>query len=253
MINRRYLLAVTIPLHIFTLIGVWVLPFELIDICLLFIGYVLIGGLGVNVGLHRWASHRSVQITSTAKKTILLFSTLACQGHPLWWAAVHRNHHRYSDTKKDYHSPVNTSNWHAFFGWIIQHDPTNVNLKRCPDLLKDKTVLKFHRMYYIIVWCTWITFALIAPHILVWMLLVPAVIALHSEGLVNAFCHGKQNRNFNTNDSSNNNIFLGWLDWGNGWHNNHHYRPGSYNFGYGVSGKKTEFDPCVIFLPFIAK
>jgi stearoyl-CoA desaturase (delta-9 desaturase) len=50
---------------------------------------------------------------------------------------------------------------------------------------------------------------------------------------------------------SQNNFVLGYLGWGQGWHNNHHHDPKSYDFGTNISGKWWEFDPCRIFLPFL--
>jgi fatty-acid desaturase len=44
---------------------------------------------------------------------------------------------------------------------------------------------------------------------------------------------------------------MGLLTWGQGWHNNHHYAPGNYDFGSGTSGKWWEFDPCKLFLPLL--
>ena len=69
-------------------------------------GYVLISGLGNNVGLHRWAGHKSIVLGKYSKNVVLFFSLLACQGPPLWWAAVHRGlHHKHSDTELDPHNP----------------------------------------------------------------------------------------------------------------------------------------------------
>jgi fatty-acid desaturase len=39
---------------------------------------------------------------------------------------------------------------------------------------------------------------------------------------------------------------LGLMFWGNGWHNNHHQMPSSFDFGKSVSGKKWEFDACTL-------
>jgi fatty-acid desaturase len=60
-------------------------------------------------------------------------------------------------------------------------------------------------------------------------------------------------RNFDTDDNSQNNFILGYLGWGQGWHNNHHWSPASYDFGSGVSGKWWEWDPCKIFLPLLGE
>jgi stearoyl-CoA desaturase (delta-9 desaturase) len=74
------------------------------------------------------------------------------------------------------------------------------------------------------------------------------------DNLVNVYGHVAtclSYRNFDTADSSQNNYILGYLCWGQGWHNNHHYAPASYDFGRGVSGRWWEYDPCKIFLPLL--
>ena len=48
-----------------------------------------------------------------------------------------------------------------------------------------------------------------------------------------------------------NNLILGYTAWGQGWHNNHHYDPKSFDFGKVVSGKWWEWDPVRIFIPFL--
>jgi stearoyl-CoA desaturase (delta-9 desaturase) len=77
---------------------------------------------------------------------------------------------------------------------------------------------------------------------------------LLQDNLINILGHTKAligYRNFNTADHSFNNLIMGFLTWGQGWHNNHHHAPGSYDFGRGVSSKWWEIDPCLIFLPFV--
>jgi stearoyl-CoA desaturase (delta-9 desaturase) len=79
-------------------------------------------------------------------------------------------------------------------------------------------------------------------------------IGVTQDNLINVFGHTRGligYRNFDTKDNSHNNILLGYLGWGQGWHNNHHHDPKSYDFGSGVSGRWWEWDPARIFLPFL--
>jgi fatty-acid desaturase len=253
--NWRYLFSILLPLHLAIIILPFYTSWGIINIAYFLIGYVLIHGLGINVGLHRWASHRAVDLKESVKPFIVYLSILGCQGQPLWWAAVHRGyHHRKSDTIEDHHSPVHHGKWHAFIGWILEHDPSKVNFKYSADLAREKCIMQTHRYYEVIIWTTWILVGLISLNALLWLLIIPTFIALHSEGLVNAFCHGKSGyTNYVTKDQSRNVPLLGYFGWGNGWHNNHHYAASSYDFGKGVSSKWWEFDPCIIFLPFIKK
>jgi stearoyl-CoA desaturase (delta-9 desaturase) len=251
--NKRYVLWVLLPIHIGVLSMFWLTSFSLLNFLFLFLGWCLIGGLGVNVGLHRWASHKAIKLNKYAKPFVVYFSIMACQGHQVWWAAIHRgSHHKHTDTPNDYHSPLFKGRWHSFIGWILDHEPSKVNYRYSVDLLREPLIEKTYKHYETIIWASWIIAGLISVDLLLWMFILPAVIGLHSEGLVNSFCHSNHGyRNFDLPNQSANVPFLGYLAWGNGWHNNHHAQPSSYDFGKGVSGRLTEFDPCVIFLPLI--
>jgi fatty-acid desaturase len=250
--NFKFIFLVLLPLHLLFFILIPFLNFSLLDILFLVLGYMFIGGLGVEVGLHRWASHKSVELNSFAKPIIVLASVLSCQGHAIWWAAIHRgNHHRYSDTEKDFHSPIN-GKWNSFLGWILQHDIGDVNFKNSVDLSRDR-MLRFTADHYKkIIFSVWFICGLISINFLFWFLIIPTLVSFYSVNIINLLCHSEIGyKNFNTSDNSKNIPLLGYFCWGNGWHNNHHYQSSSYDFGKKVSGKWWEFDPCVIFLPFI--
>lgn len=253
--NLYYLLGIFLPLHFFAIGLLWHTDFHLINLVYFLIGYILIGGLGVEVGLHRWASHRSVALNQALKPLVIFLSFLGCQGHPIWWAAVHRNqHHRYADTEKDAHSPRHRGFWYSFLGWIIDHDPDKVNYRAVPDLLRDPWLTKTKRLYEVTILYIWGVTFVIDPNFLLWGLLIPTIVIFHGEGLINSLCHSEKGyRNYDTADQSKNISWLGYLMWGNGWHNNHHHKPASYDFGKSISGKKYEFDPCILFLPLIKK
>lgn len=253
--NKRYILSILLPLHLAILVLPFYTTFSSIDLVYFLIGYVFIHGLGINVGLHRWASHRAIELKEFAKPLVVYLSILGCQGQPMWWAAVHRGyHHRKSDTLEDHHSPVYLGKWHAFIGWILKHNPESINFKYSANLAREPWIAKTHKYYEVIIWATWIIAGIISMDVLLWMFIIPTVIGLHTEGLVNAFCHGKHGyTNYVTTDQSRNIPLLGYFGWGNGWHNNHHHNQSSFSFGSGVSKKWWEFDPCVIFLPFIKK
>lgn len=255
MINLRYVFTLLLPLHIAVIAMFWLTDFTLINLFYFFIGWTLIVGLGVNVGLHRWASHKSIDLNKFAKPLVVLTSILACQGHIIWWAAVHiGKHHRHTDTIQDEHSPAHYGRWHAFIGWYIKHDPLKVNYKYSKSLLREPLIEKTYTCYEIIIWTIWIIVGLINLDVLLWMFILPAVIGIHSEGLVNAFGHSDLGyKNFELSNNSTNLPALALLTWGNGWHNNHHANPSSYDFGKSVSGRLTEIDPCVIFKPLIEK
>ena len=252
--NYRYILFVMLPVHLGVLASPFLTDLSWLNFVYFLIGWVFIGGLGINVGLHRWASHKSIKLNFIATPVVTFCSIIAAQGQPIWWAALHRGiHHRHTDTEVDEHSPIH-GRVHSFIGWIFKHDPDKVNYKYSADLMRESWIVRTHKYYEIIIWTTWILAAFISVDLLIYMFMLPAVIGLHTEGFVNTVCHSTLGyRNFETKDFSRNVPLIGYLGWGNGWHNNHHAKPGNYDFGSGVSNKWWEVDPCKIFIPFIKR
>jgi stearoyl-CoA desaturase (delta-9 desaturase) len=242
----------TVVLYMAGIISPWYLV-------LTFIGWVLIAGLGVAVGYHRVFSHNAYPNLPLWKENILLvLGALSGQGSSLSWVAIHRGfHHRYSDTNKDLHSPVAHGLYAAFFGWTLQITKNNpvLNFKYAGNLLRKKNHLWVHAHNMHILWGVPITIGLIFGwKVTLALCCLPTCLSLLQDNLVNVVGHKKAligYRNFDTIDNSHNNILFGYLCWGQGWHNNHHHAPGSFDFGSGISGKWWEFDPCNIFKPFL--
>jgi fatty-acid desaturase len=205
-------------------------------------------------------SHKTHDLPVWKENVVLACAALAGQGSSLTWVALHRGyHHRFADTEKDLHSPVAYSKWHAFFGWTLSvtEESNKINLKYATDLLRKPNHLWFHKHQMKILWLVPLIMAVFfdCKASLAWFCL-PTGLCLLQDNLVNVFGHVKGiigYRNFETKDNSQNNVILGWLGWGQGWHNNHHYDPKPFSLGTGVSGKWWEADPCVIFLLFLGK
>lgn len=253
----------------FQALPAWVLGF--ITICLLIIGviepvyliltfimWVLACGLGIAVGYHRVFSHKTHKLPAWKENIIMFFAVFAGQGASIFWTALHRGyHHPYSDQPKDIHSPVIYGKWHAFAGWIltITESKNPVNIKYAVDLLRKPNHVWFHNHHLKILWGVPIIVGLIfgwkVALVAFWL---PACIGSCQDNLVNVYGHTKGlfgYRNYNLPDNSHNNLILGYLAWGQGWHNNHHYAPMSFDFGKAVSGKWWEIDMCNIFKPFL--
>jgi stearoyl-CoA desaturase (delta-9 desaturase) len=67
--------------------------------------------------------------------------------------------------------------------------------------------------------------------LLVWGVFVRTVVVWHVTWSVNSVTHLWGYRNFNTDDTSRNNLIVGFLANGEGWHNNHHADPRSARHG----------------------
>jgi len=222
------------------------------------VGWILICGLGIATGYHRIFCHKT-HILPTWKENIILFcAALGGQGSSITWTALHRTHHRYSDTASDLHSPVAHSPWHAFFGWTLEvtEQSNKVNFKLAVDLLRKPNHVWFHKHQLKIQWLVPIVVALIDWKLAFALLVLPTGISILQDNLVNVVAHRKcliGYRIFETNENSHNNIVLGLLGWGQGWHHGHHYKPQAWNPGSPISGNWWEFDMCTIFLPFLGK
>src|SRR5437868_5345739 len=81
----------------------------------------------VTAGYHRYFSHRSFRLNRVSQFVFAFGGATAAQKGPLWWAAHHRNHHKFSDTENDLHSP-RKGFWWSHVGWILSAMYTETNL-----------------------------------------------------------------------------------------------------------------------------
>ena len=109
------------------------------EFLVLFLGLYIWHAFGVTIGYHRLLSHRSFSCIKPLEYFFVLGGYLAFEGSPIWWASMHRAHHRYVDTALDPHSPRYGGIWNAYLGWTMhdtypEHIDPNTQGK---DLLKD--------------------------------------------------------------------------------------------------------------------
>lgn len=197
---------------------------------------------GVTVGLHRLLSHKAFRCNKLVEYFFVFGAYLAYQGSPVWWATIHRAHHRYVDTPLDPHSPKE-SIWHAYFFYRAFRYPEHINPAiLCPDLLRDPIYrylerggdwkLGYARCVTICILYRVLLFAAFGWEVTAASLL-GGFLAFNTPHMVNIVCHIPRlgYRNFAIADDSVNNWVLGFLALGDGWHNNHHAHPGSSQMG----------------------
>ncbi|MGI9515583.1 MAG: acyl-CoA desaturase [Pirellulaceae bacterium] len=215
------------------------------------IGGWLLTGLGITVGFHRMLTHRSFDTYDWVRLAWAGVGSLAIEGPPLAWCAVHRKHHQHSDQEGDPHSPhlhdgglLNTLKgfWHAHTGWLFNSnwDDATVN-KYVPDLINIRGMKSISRNY---LW--WILASLLIPAVLgglltlswngvllgfLWGGLARIFVTHHVTWSVNSICHIFGSRDYHSGDDSRNNVIFGILSHGEGWHNNHHAFPTSARHG----------------------
>lgn len=195
---------------------------------------------------HRYFAHKSFKTNRFWQFVFAVLGTTAVQRGPLWWAANHRHHHATSDQLTDHHSPVQHSFWWSHMGWFLSDQHLKLNTDRVRDLAYYPELVFIDRFDDLVV----IMFALgwffagaylevhypqlgtSAGQMLVWGFFIPTICALHATFLIGSLAHCQGKQHYPTKDQSRNSFWLALITFGEGWHNNHHYFPGSARHGF---------------------
>lgn len=166
--------------------------------------------ISVTVGYHRLASHRAFNCPPWLRNIFLFFGGISFYGPAIVWVANHREHHRFSDTEKDPHSPHFKGWFRSYFLQVL----APIHFKYVRDLLKQDAYRK-NTQYY---WHSIILYAailfLIDPFAVVYAYLAPAGFSK----LIGSFVFSYSHRNRQANDDA----WLGLLTFGEGFHKLHH-------------------------------
>ncbi|MBM3979797.1 MAG: acyl-CoA desaturase [Planctomycetes bacterium] len=210
-------------------------------------GCFLVIGLAATAGLHRYFSHRSYKTSRAFQLVLAALGCLALQKGPIWWAAKHRAHHRHSDEDRDPHSPVRRGFWYAHMGWLFGPDQLAVDTKLVKDLTRFPELVWLERLWLVpgVLLAAGCYLALGWGGVVVGYVLAVAVI-YQVTFLVNSVGHLFGPQRFQTGDASRNNLFVGYLAMGEGWHNNHHRVP--YSARHGFAWYEVDFCYGVIWL-----
>ncbi len=195
---------------------------------------------------HRYFSHKTFKTSRPFQFVLALLGNSAMQRGPLWWAANHRQHHVYSDSEKDIHSPVQHGFWWSHLGWITSPSNFGTDFKAVPDLAKYPE-LRFLDRFDVLV-PTLLGTALFflgiglnrvapelgtsGPQMLIWGFFISTVVLSHATFSINSLTHMFGNKRYQTGDESRNNFWLALVTLGEGWHNNHHHYPAATRQGF---------------------
>ncbi len=208
--------------------------------------FYLTRAFGLTAFYHRYFSHRAFKTSRWFQFVGALLGCAAMQKGPLWWAAHHRDHHRFADADGDVHSPhIHGFSW-AHMGWFLT--PSNNDLRsslvrdwlRFPELrLVDRyaaavALLVALGLYVLgeILHAALPGSRTDGPQLIVWCFFISTVFLYHVTYSVNSFAHLVGTRRFPTEDGSRNNLVVALLALGEGWHNNHHRYPTSARQGF---------------------
>ncbi|MCL4421632.1 MAG: acyl-CoA desaturase [Actinobacteria bacterium] len=195
-------------------------------------GLYLVRMMLITGGYHRYFSHRSYRLSRVPQFILAFAGTTAVQKGPLWWAAHHRAHHRFSDTDRDVHSPQHGFFW-SHVGWILSDRFKETNRDAIRDLTRFPELVWVDRYNWIGPW------ALAAGCFLIggWGGLfigffLSTVLVWHGTFAINSMAHVFGKRRYATTDTSRNSFLLAMLTFGEGWHNNHHHYQASARQGF---------------------
>jgi len=202
---------------------------------------------------HRYFSHRTFRTHRVVQFAFALLGTSSAQRGPLWWAAHHREHHRHSDHEPDPHSPGWRGVLWSHTAWFLTEKGRATNWKTIPDWHRYPELVWLERNHLMgpilliaMLFATGVMLATWAPslgtgpgQLVIWGFGVSTVVLYHATFTINSVAHMVGSRRFHTGDDSRNNWFLALITLGEGWHNNHHYHPGTVRQGFFW----WEFDP----------
>ena len=207
--------------------------------------FYLIRMFAITGFFHRYLSHKTFQTSRPVQFLFLLIGTMSAQRGPLWWAAHHRNHHRYADTTKDPHSSQHGF-WYSHIGWFLNQKNFVIRQEMVKDWLKypeliwlDRFSLPIVLMTAASIFCFGEALAHYAPQLhtnglqlLIWGFCVSTIFVIHATLCINSLAHLFGRCDFATRDDSKNNLWLALITLGEGWHNKHHYYAGSARQGF---------------------
>jgi stearoyl-CoA desaturase (delta-9 desaturase) len=195
---------------------------------------------------HRYFAHRTFRTSRAVQFLFALIGAACVQRGPLWWAAHHRHHHRHADTPLDPHSPaVHGFAW-SHMGWFLTPRAFRTEWARIPDLARYPELRWLDRYDTLVplvlalaLYGLGTLLERVAPglhtsggQMLVWGFFVSTIVLFHATVTINSLAHRYGTRRFDTRDDSRNNLWLALLTFGEGWHNNHHFFPGSARQGF---------------------
>ena len=204
---------------------------------------------GIGAGYHRYFSHRSYETSRVFQFVLAVLSQSTAQKSVLWWAAKHREHHLFSDTEKDVHSPRHYGFVYSHLGWIFDRRHGAVNLTRIEDFARFPELLWLHRYEQVPA----VALAVLCYLIAGWPGLIigffwSTVAVYHATFCINSLAHVTGRRRYVTGDDSRNNWFLAIFTMGEGWHNNHHAFQSSVRQGF----RWWEYDPTFYVLKLLS-
>lgn len=233
---------------ILAILGLFYFDFTSFNILITIIFFYLYSIIGVSLTLHRFYSHKSFEFKYLfMQRLCTCIAILAGRGSPLGWVYVHRLHHAYSDQEGDPHSPHNLG--FKLFGFKhIENHSGKMKIFLVKELMTNEQIF-INKYYLAFIIAAIVLFASVSPSFVYFAWILPVMLVQLSQNSFNYFCHMHGHRNFETRDTSTNNIFLWVFILGDAWHNNHHHNAAKQS----TTVRSWEWDPVSKLIDIIKK
>lgn len=225
------------------------------NVAILFLlGFFLsqIATLLTTIYLHRSSTHKSVSFHPVVEFLMQMILWLITGINRKEWVSVHLHHHAFADTVGDPHSPILLGLWRVQLGNLFLYlkaakDQNTLWYGRNLKLTwAERTVFRSRYLGLILGILTacyffgiWQGIFLSFIHTLLYLFFL--------NNLINGWCHVRGYKNFLLALAFNNRL-IAIITAGEGFHNNHHWRPGRPK----LSVKKSEFDIGWGFIKFLS-
>ena len=224
----------------------------MLPILLFFFGHHYISLFFQTFFQHRYAAHAAIRMSKGWERTFFILTYIA-QGSsylsPRAYGVMHRLHHAYADTEHDPHSPSYSKNlmdmmlktWKYYAAVYAETIPIQPRFKKnVPDWkLIDKIGHSWaSRIFWVLAYSAF--YVAFAPSAWFYLLIPIHVFMSPVHGaIINWYAHKYGYENFEMKNTSENLLHVDFLMLGESYHNNHHKRASSINFGY----RWHEIDP----------
>jgi stearoyl-CoA desaturase (delta-9 desaturase) len=198
--------------------------------------YSLASSFSITLGYHRLFSHASFKASWPIRLFVLFFGSAAFEKSAMAWSALHRFHHRYTDTDRDPYN-IKRGFFFAHVGWVLIRGP-RADYSVVRDLATDPLV--FHQDRHYKMWShfsglvlplligAWIggwTYAILFP------VAARIFLVLNSAFFINSVAHSFGSTPFDPHSTARDHWLGVVLTNGEGYHNFHHRFPRDYRNG----------------------
>ena len=214
--------------HVIALTAPWFFSWSALGVAIFF--HWLTGSIGICLAYHRILTHRSLEVPKWLERILVTIGALAIQGGPIFWVAGHNLHHAHTeDNDKDPYS-AKRGFWWSHMGWMMYKQDKYFNYDQyrryAPRADRDPYYRWLDKNFILLQIALGLAlYALGGWSFVVYGIFVRAVTLWHCTWFVNSATHFWGYKNFECEDGSLNLWWVGILAYGEGWHNNHHFRP----------------------------